>query len=282
MTSRSYIHKSIVSMNKYRVICRLFALASFLLAVPACATQATGFNQAELGAYVEFVLRNATCIKIVGTIHQVALKEGIELVSGTEPMMHISFMAKNLFKSEVFKKDKLVAAYSLVNGRIQEYCPLLQQQPIFEYEAMYVNGTGDVKFSNATDCLVVWSHLNWVGVSPDADLSINADPPQAFRFVVENGVRKADAVERGHDCYVFRTERQVFDGLIADVLYIDKQTSLVVRLDTFQPDVQRIRTYDITLLPEIPGKFEWRLIPPEQTAPCGQPVGVEWVIQVGK
>ena len=95
-------------------------------------------------------------------------------------------------------------------------------------------------------------------------------------------MRKADAVERGHDCYVFRTEREVFDGLIADVLYIDKQTSLVVRLDTFQPDVQRIRTYDITLLPEIPGKFEWRLIPPEQTAPCGQPVGVEWVIQVGK
>lgn len=276
-------------MVRNRVLRRLFITVLLFVSVPACAEQATSFSQVELSKRVEFVLRDATCIKIVATIHQIALEEGIELKSGAEPMMHISFMAKNKFKSEIFKHGKLVAAYSLVDGRMQEYCPLLQHQPIFEYDPMYVNGTGNVKYEYSTHCLVVWAHLNWVGVSPNAKLniygdspSINADPPRAFRFIIEDGVRKADSVERGHDCYVYRIESQVSDGVIADELYIDKQTSLVVRFDTFQPGVQRIRTYDITLLPEIPKDFEWRIKPSRDNAPHSEPIGVEWEIQVGK
>ena len=276
-------------MIRNRVVRRLCMTVLLFHSFSACVEQKTTLSQVELGKRVEFVLRNATCIKIVATIHQVALEKDIELISGMEPITHLSFMAKNKFKSEIVQHGKLVAAYSLVDGRMQEYCPLLQNQPIFEYDPMYINGTGNVKYWYPTHCLVVWAHLNWVGVSPNAKLniygdppSINADPPRAFRFIIEDGVRKADSVERGHDCYVYRIESEVSDSGIADVLYIDKQTSLVVRFDTFQPGVQRIRTYDITLLPEIPKDFEWRIKPSRDIAPQSEPAGVQWEIQVGK
>lgn len=81
-------------MVRNRVVRRLCMTVLLFHSFSACVEQKITVSQVELGKRVEFVLRNATCIKIVATIQQIALEEGIELKSGLEPITHLSFMAK--------------------------------------------------------------------------------------------------------------------------------------------------------------------------------------------
>ena len=123
------------------------------------------------------------------------------------------------------------------------------------------------------DCLIASTCFSWVGMSSDVT---KLNKGLLWRRIIEEGVQKTDAMEHGHNCYVFRKEVSV------DEVYVDKKTFLVMRWDGFQPGIQRIRPFEITLLPEIPKDFEWRIKPSRDIAPHSEPIGVEWEIQVGK
>ncbi|MEI7457595.1 MAG: hypothetical protein WCK93_12825 [Nitrosomonadales bacterium] len=258
-------------------ISRWLVWGCLLLLTFGCAAKSERLTQNEIGGHVETVLRNAVCIEFIVNVHQIALKDGIKLASGTDPVMCKSVMAKNAFRSEVFKADKLIAAYSLVDGRTQEYRPRQKHRPLFEYDAPHINGIDDCVLHEAEDCLVGTAISNsWVGVS-SGPAEINNG--LWLRTQIEQGVQQADTVEHGHDCYVFYNEFSIDVGAIRHVLYINKQTFLVVRWDTFEPGVQRIRTYDISLLPEVPKNFDWKIKVPKKSLLHDAPDGTEWEIK---
>lgn len=228
----------------------------FLL-LPACTPNASLPTQGQIGDRVESVLCNAVCIELVANVHQVQLQEGSSPIAGIEPVSCKAVMAKNAFKSEVFKADKLIMAFSLVDGRMQEYRPRQKHRPLFEYDASHINGNGASILDEVEDCLVgTETSYSWIGESPDSTVTTRG---QRWHTIIEQGVQQADAVERGHDCYVFRQEFPVDGGVIANEVYVDKQTFLVIRWDGFQPGIQRIRLFDITLLPKVPKNFDWKI-----------------------
>lgn len=117
----------------------------------------------------------------------------------------------------------------------RQYRPRQKNRPLFEYDASHINGNGASILDEVEDCLVgTETSYSWISESPDSTVTTRG---QQWHTIIEQGVQQTDAVERGHDCYVFRQEFPVDGGVIANEVYVDKQTFLVIRWDGFQPGI---------------------------------------------
>lgn len=251
------------------LMCRvLSSLALFLLtSVQEAVSQPEHTpSQKEIAERVESVLRNAVCAEVVQEIHQVVLEEGVSVKGGTDPVRYRSLMGRGVFKSEVFDKDnRLIASFSLFNRRVQEYRPLEDLHPIFEYDAPFVNGTDKCIVSTDQDCLFAPATFSWVGVpngtlvKEDGQPYTAIDTAASMRKKIEEGIWQPDVQESSRPCYVFRQEFPVANGTIVNVVYVDKETYLVLRWDTFEPSAHRIRTNKIQLLPDLPKDYDWKI-----------------------
>ena len=208
---------------------------------------------------VEGILRNATYCEVTATVKQIPIGEGGQIKGGTDPVVIRSVMGKNAFKSLVYKNDKLIMAFALSNGRLQEYRPRSKHRPLLQYDPPFLHGTDDTVLKEEEDCLVGSQTFSWVGVPFENEVSPPTDIAKSFSRKIMEGEQEADMVERGHDCYVFRQTIPIGDRKIENVIYVDKNSFLVVRWDTFQPGVQRIRLHDIQVCGAVPENVNWRI-----------------------
>jgi hypothetical protein len=192
---------------------------------------------------VERVLREARSAVIHGKVHQEDLIGQPETVTaGLDPIEFRSRMTPDRLRSDVFKDGELIAAFSWVNGRIQEYRPRMKNRPLLEYDAPQKYGTDDTVLKTEYDCLIACATESWVGP--------HSHKASFFRGVIESAEQVADVQIGDRACIVFRRawSREADDPTqpplqFEQVLYVERESSLVVRWDTVNSGVRRIREY---------------------------------------
>jgi hypothetical protein len=244
----------------------LIAVASMrTVAVSAPSPSDPQREKHDVADRVEATLRQASYLEIEGTIHQFDLHErGGTMVGGREPVTFRSRMAERRFRTDVYRNGGLVAAFSLLDGRIQEYRPAACDRPLLEYDAPYSNGAADSVNHEEYDCLIGTEMQSWVRVEPNDDGHTPLDHAAFLARTIREAQREADAVVEGQACFVYR---RIFPPLPDDdwrppehALYIDKHTFLVRRWDTLNSGVHRIRYYQlIEARPEPPADVPWRI-----------------------
>lgn len=247
---------------KKHLLCRMIGFTCVFFSacsVPSESNQPP--TKHEIAEKVESTLRNAVCIRLETKVRQLSLGSDGKSNGGEISVRYEALMAKNAFKTAVFKDGKLIMAFSLVDSRIQEYRPLEESRPIMEYDTPYENGTPDCIVPAVENCLVGKATYSWVGVcaEPMKDRPESMDVARSMRTKIEQGVRQPDAIEHGRLCYIFKQEIPVEDGVIANIVYVDMKSFFVVRWDTFQPGFQRIRESNIEILPHIPQGTAWKI-----------------------
>jgi hypothetical protein len=218
---------------------------------------APAMSNEEIADRVEKTLRNAVYLEVASTITQVPRK-------GNGPSYELTIksqMAKNLFKTKVFRNKKLSMVLSLREGKIQEYHPPISNRQLTEYDAPFPHGTDHEEYTNDDDCLIGKFTFSWVGVpelSPDL---MALDTAGSMAMKISMGDREKDVVEGDQDCFVFRKKTPMQEAVIEDVVYVSKKDFVVLRWDTFQPDFQRIRTYRISIKNSVPSDVSWTIDP---------------------
>lgn len=234
--------------------------------VPSVSSVPT-LTKEEIADRVEAALRNAKYIEITADLVQVRTKEGDSpIAGGTDPIRVKSIMAKDAFKTLVYdKKNKLISAISLYEGKVQEYRPDMEP-PLIEYDSPHSNGTDDIQSAFGEGCLFGGYSYSWVGVSFPNTLPVFIDKAWCMRDKVVHGKQDPDAFFEGEDYYVFRkksSDKSVEEGgedeTIEDLVFVHKKTFHIARWDTFQPGVQRVRVSDIKVHADVPVGVHWRI-----------------------
>lgn len=222
----------------------------------------------EIADKVERTLREAKYLEIAGTVQQFyqGNADPSRVVGGLEPVRFHAHMAPGRLHTEVFKDGVLIAAFSLFNGRCQEYRPAEKDRPLFEFDAPYVNGAAETVSTSPLDCLFASETISWVGV-PKGSVDIPAmDKAASMAAKIAEGQQEADMRLGSRDCWVFRRNYHATDkngeqvgG--ADLVYVDKATCLPVRWETFHHQgIHRVRNYEtIRALESAPADFHWTI-----------------------
>lgn len=224
--------------------------------------------QNKIGERVESVLRNAVYLEVTTTVTQTAL-DGDEtlLLAGPGPYTIRSIMAKEAFKTLVRDgENRLIMAFALCAGVIKEYRPaMMENKPPHEFKSPFPHGMDNPAFPTEQDCVAGGNIFSWVGVPPENSFPMATDMARSMRFKVDGGVQEADVVERGRKCSVFR--KRTPDGAVEDVVYVDRQTFLVIRWDTTRFGMKRIRLSDIRLMEKIPPDVNWEITAADRSEP---------------
>lgn len=238
---------------------------------PSSPVSAADVNSApskeEIGERVEMALRNAVYLEVTTTVTQEALGGNPDsLIAGAGPYIVKSIMAKGAFKTMVYdENNKLIMAFSVRDGRYQEYRPGLPMRPIFEFDSPYPHGTDNTVETTDQDCIAGGHIFSWAGVPVSDAFPKSTDMAWIMRSKIDTGVE----INPGpgvcdQECWVFRRQVPVGDGMVVeDTIFVDKQTYLVVRWDTLSPGAdspsvaRRMRLNDIRVRPEIPPDTDW-------------------------
>jgi hypothetical protein len=229
-------------------------------------------SQAEIAQSVEDAFRNASYVEVWGRVYQVS-DNGRDLddsvTGGRDPIIFWSAMKKDAFTTFVWHEGaecelgELFRAFSLADGRLQDYLRETDEtggglggaDTILESASPYSHGTGQPIRTHRKDCLVGDRTFSNVGVPADNSLPTSAiDTAKSMRNKVEGGVRLADSVENGRDCYVFRQDFLDENGnvVISHVVYVIKQTYFVTRWDTLNSGVWRKRLFTLKVRDMVP------------------------------
>jgi hypothetical protein len=220
----------------------------------------------DVAGRVEMALRVMAYLEMEGTIQQFDLipERSGEPIGGFQPVTFRTRMAHQRFRTDVYREEKLIAAFSLMDGRIQEYRPQMNDRPLLEYDAPASHGTGDPVSKGEYDCLVGTQTYSWVRVGVDSEFSSVMSQADVFARFIRDGHREADAHVSGHDCYVFRRIFGVVPGseerMPEHALYVDKETYVVRRWDTLNSGIHRIRFYhDIRVSGQPVADVVWKI-----------------------
>lgn len=249
-------------MNPRLPFLLLMVALSFISPV-VIAQSAKVLSREEIAQRVEDTLRNAAFCEVTVTVTQIPIGDGVKLKSGTGPVVVHSIMRKDGFKSLAYMNGKLIMAFAFCDGRVEEFRPRAKNRPLLQYDATVLQGMEDSVLQEEEDCLVGGLMFSWVGVPPPksgVDPAGDGDKAGLYGNKIRNGEQGADVQEQGRTCFVFREIIPVGDIQIEHVLYIDKTSFLVLRWDTFQPGVQRIRICNkIQVSDSVPQNLDWHI-----------------------
>jgi hypothetical protein len=245
---------------------------------PKPVTVAKALTNAEVGARVERTLREARYLEMIGTVHQVVQKGDEEgVAAGLQPISFHSHMSPESLRSEITKDGKLIAAFSLVDGRVREYRPQEKNRPLFEYDAPYANGAEDTISQTEFDCLFASQIFSWVGVRPGAEIPLVMDKAAMFREQITQGTMESDQYVGDFECWVFRRIIPMTDQTTGEdrsaqnIIFVDKTSFLVVRWDTIFQRIHRIRSCDVARLGQSDMNLEWEIKAQGVKSPLSKP-----------
>ncbi len=228
----------------------------------------SALSKEEIGRRVESALRNAVYLEVTTTVTQEALDGNTDsLIAGVGPYIVKSIMAKDAFKTMVYDENgKPIMAFSVCDGRYQEYRPDMPMRPIFEFDSPYPHGTDNTVETTDRDCVAGGHIFSWVGVPVSDSFPKSTDMAWIMRSKIDTGVEISPGPDVcDQECWVFRRQVPVYDGMVEDTVFVDKQTYLVVRWDTLSPGAgsssvaKRVRRNDIRVRTEIPHGTDWRI-----------------------
>ncbi len=224
------------------------------------AQSAKVLSREEIAQRVEDTLRNAAFCEVTVTVTQIPIGDGGKLKSGTGPVVVHSIMRKDGFKSLAYMNGKLIMAFAFCDGRVEEFRPRAKNRPLLQYDATSLSGMEDTVLQEEEDCLIGGLTFSWVGVPPKSGVDPAGDRAGSYGNKIRNGEQGADVQEQGRTCFVFREIIPVGDRQFENVLYIDKTSFLVLRWDSFQPGVQRIRICNkIQVSDSVPQNLDWHI-----------------------
>ncbi len=212
-------------------------------------------SKEEIAQRAEETLRNAPYFTATIKVESIRTEDGdYPVVGGTEPVVIDFRSAKNAFRTILFKRGERIFAVSLVDGIISER---MGDGPLSQSDSDYPHGTDTLENHFEEECFIGSHQYSWVGVEEGQPL----DKARSFRNKIANGEQEADAIEGGHDCYVFRSKLVIeADGLqeiIWEVVWVDKVSFLWRRYDTIQPGVYRKRSITSEVHSEVPPGDIW-------------------------
>ncbi len=246
-------------MNPRLPFLLLMVALSFISPV-VIAQSAKVLSREEIAQRVEDTLRNAAFCEVTETVTQIPIGDGGKLKSGAGPVVVHSIMRKDGFKSLVYMNGKLIMAFAFCDGRVEEFRPRAKNRPLLQYDATSISGMEDSVLQEEEDCLIGGLTFSWVGVPTKSGVDPAADRAGSYGNKIRNGEQGADVQEQGRTCVVFREIIPVGDRQLENVLYIDKTSFLVLRWDTFQPGVQRIRICNkIQVSDAVPQNLDWHI-----------------------
>jgi hypothetical protein len=246
-------------MNPRLPFLLLMVVLSFISPV-VIAQSAKVLSREEIAQRVEDTLRNAAFCEVTVTVTQIPIGDGGKLKSGTGPVVVHSIMRKDGFKSLAYMNGKLIMAFAFCDGRVEEFRPRAKNRPLLQYDATSLSGMEDTVLQEEEDCLIGGLTFSWVGVPPKSGVDPASDRAGSYGNKIRNGEQGADVQEQGRTCFVFREIIPVGDRQFENVLYIDKTSFLVLRWDSFQPGVQRIRICNkIQVSDSVPQNLDWHI-----------------------
>jgi len=246
-------------MNPRLPFLLLMVVLSFISPV-VIAQSAKVLSREEIAQRVEDTLRNAAFCEVTVTVTQIPIGDGGKLKSGTGPVVVHSIMRKDGFKSLAYMNGKLIMAFAFCDGRVEEFRPRAKNRPLLQYDATSLSGMEDTVLQEEEDCLIGGLTFSWVGVPPKSGVDPAGDRAGSYGNKIRNGEQGADVQEQGRTCFVFREIIPVGDRQFENVLYIDKTSFLVLRWDSFQPGVQRIRICNkIQVSDSVPQNLDWHI-----------------------
>jgi len=246
-------------MNPRLPFLLLMVVLSFISPV-VIAQSAKVLSREEIAQRVEDTLRNAAFCEVTVTVTQIPIGDGGKLKSGTGPVVVHSIMRKDGFKSLAYMNGKLIMAFAFCDGRVEEFRPRAKNRPLLQYDATSLSGMEDTVLQEEEDCLIGGLTFSWVGVPPKSGVDPAGDRAGSYGNKIRNGEQGADVQEQGRTCFVFREIIPVGNGQLENVLYIDKTSFLVLRWDSFQPGVQRIRICNkIQVSDSVPQNLDWHI-----------------------
>lgn len=218
-------------------------------------------SKTEIADKMESAIRDAVFLKVTVTASQ-ETTDGVDpalLISGTGPVRAVSYMTKERFKTVVSdEKGNLVRGFSLNNGVMEEF---LAGRPIKTYKSPHPNGTGGPLTHSQVDCFLGNHTFTWLGVPKENSVKdLGIDRATTMRNIIDNAVQLPDSTEGQHDCYVFKRKIPLADGgEVSHLIMIDKQSFQVLRWETTQPGVRRIRTYEVETSLHVPENIDWTI-----------------------
>ncbi len=166
-----------------------------------------------------------------------------------------SHMGKDRFRTEVYEKDILIEAYSLLDGRIQEYKPTLERRPFIEYDSPRADGTDDAVFNHPFGCYSGAHLATWLGNEPNHRQSF-------FRRHISDATLLGMEDVQGRPCLVLSHTWEVGERELNHTFCIDPSSWLVLAWTSSVDGETRNRSYfDIVTARELPVDVDWSLRP---------------------
>lgn len=241
------------------VTCLLFG--SFFA---GCATSRRELSNKEIADRVEATLRSAVYIEDKTVVTQKLVREDGVLPGGVGPFNIDYKAARGLLNAQLSTEKGLKNAFTLFGGTYQEIRPFAKMSFI-EYPTPLPHGTDNLVGSGPQDCLMGSHIYSWLGAD-NAPPNLWPDRAASMRQKIEQGKRLPDAMDRGHNCYVFcqTLEKDVpepANRFIYETVYVDRESFLVVRWDTetWVNGYFRSRLMDTKVFNKIPEGVEWRM-----------------------
>ncbi len=228
---------------------------------PATEPTFSGPSKEEIATEVAKKYRQTPFLEVTGTLTCEKIQSGEPV---REPLVVHSFMAKDAFNMMTWNMGgRLLRGFSFVDGEEQEYPAVTVSESLEDRQIRMVrNGFRGPAVMRDIDCMIGNYMFSWVGVPEKSNLPIYVDFATFMRDKILHGVREADALERGHPCYVFRqTHTYVTGEKLDDLVFVDQETFFVIRWDVIRygEGYTDRRLIEHTAFDSIPPDFNWKL-----------------------
>ncbi len=161
-------------------------------------------------------------------------------------------MARDRLHCEVYTDGRLNTAFAWLNGRVQEYRPQQEGEPLIEYESPRPDGLVGTKLKSGLECLFGTQTRTWVGPL--------SQQGRKFRGRIESSEQQPDQEVGGRTCYVFKqTLVTCTDETLEHTHYVDQDTFLILRWDTLHQGIHRVRLYEPIVGDRVPQDAHWEI-----------------------